>query len=69
MWVLGYVKYHSLCNINTDAKITFSGCFDEFNRLQEETLSAIAMLIQPLQAALKDKCDVVSLLNKNVSLV
>ncbi|XP_052891130.1 cytoplasmic dynein 2 heavy chain 1 [Anopheles moucheti] len=31
------------------------GCFDEFNRLQEATLSSISMLIQPLQRALKDK--------------
>ena len=42
-------------------------CFDEFNRLQEETLSAIAMLIQPLQIALKEKEDVVHMLDKNVS--
>jgi dynein heavy chain 2, cytosolic len=42
------------------------GCFDEFNRLQEETLSAIAMLIQPLQVALKEKSEVVSLMDKNV---
>lgn len=41
-------------------------CFDEFNRLQEETLSAIAMLIQPLQIALKEKQEVVNLLDKNV---
>lgn len=41
-------------------------CFDEFNRLQEETLSAIAMLIQPLQIALKEKLEVVNLLDKNV---
>lgn len=42
-------------------------CFDEFNRLQEETLSAIAMLIQPLQVALKEKQEFVNLLDKNVS--
>lgn len=30
------------------------GCFDEFNRLEETTLSAISMLIQPLQMALKE---------------
>jgi dynein heavy chain 2 len=41
-------------------------CFDEFNRLQEETLSAIAMLIQPLQIALKEKQEVVHMLDKNV---
>lgn len=43
-------------------------CFDEFNRLQEETLSAIAMLIQPLQVALKEKQEVVHLLDKQISL-
>lgn len=42
-------------------------CFDEFNRLQEETLSAIAMLIQPLQIALKEKEEVVHMLDKNAS--
>lgn len=42
-------------------------CFDEFNRLQEDTLSAIAMLIQPLQIALKDKKSDVQLLDKKVS--
>ena len=42
------------------------GCFDEFNRLQEETLSAIAMLIQPLQIALKEKSEFVNLMDKNV---
>lgn len=44
------------------------GCFDEFNRLQEETLSAIAMLIQPLQIALKEKSEIVHLMDKNVRL-
>lgn len=42
-------------------------CFDEFNRLQEDTLSAIAMLIQPLQNALKEKKSEVQLLDKKVS--
>lgn len=42
-------------------------CFDEFNRLQEDTLSAIAMLIQPLQNALKEKKSDVQLLDKKVS--
>ncbi|XP_055534643.1 cytoplasmic dynein 2 heavy chain 1 [Wyeomyia smithii] len=44
------------------------GCFDEFNRLQEATLSAISMLIQPLQVALKDKQNEVLLNNENVPL-
>lgn len=43
------------------------GCFDEFNRLQEATLSAISMLIQPIQCALKDKADTVQIAEKNVS--
>ncbi|CAK9809936.1 Cytoplasmic dynein 2 heavy chain 1 [Anthophora quadrimaculata] len=30
------------------------GCFDEFNRLEEETLSAVAMLVRPLQEAVRD---------------
>ncbi|XP_058827016.1 cytoplasmic dynein 2 heavy chain 1-like [Topomyia yanbarensis] len=44
------------------------GCFDEFNRLQEATLSAISMLIQPLQVALKDKQKEVQLNNETVPL-
>lgn len=42
------------------------GCFDEFNRLQEATLSVISMLIQPLQAALKEKQDRVTILDDSV---
>lgn len=30
------------------------GCFDEFNRLKEETLSAVSMLVGPLQEAVRD---------------
>uniref|UniRef100_A0A1I8MV06 Dynein heavy chain, cytoplasmic n=1 Tax=Musca domestica TaxID=7370 RepID=A0A1I8MV06_MUSDO len=44
------------------------GCFDEFNRLQEATLSAISMLIQPIQCSLKDKLDVVQIAGKNIKL-
>lgn len=44
------------------------GCFDEFNRLQEATLSAISMLIQPIQCALKDKSDIVQIAGKDVSM-
>lgn len=54
------------CSENMDAaamELIFSGlarcgawgCFDEFNRLQEATLSAISMMIQPLQVAIKAK--------------
>lgn len=44
------------------------GCFDEFNRLQEATLSAISMLIQPIQTALKEKSKEVEILEKTVRL-
>ncbi|EFN76217.1 Cytoplasmic dynein 2 heavy chain 1 [Harpegnathos saltator] len=30
------------------------GCFDEFNRLEEDTLSAVAMLVRPLQEAIQN---------------
>ncbi|XP_011502016.1 PREDICTED: cytoplasmic dynein 2 heavy chain 1 [Ceratosolen solmsi marchali] len=30
------------------------GCFDEFNRLEESTMSAVSMLIRPLQEAIRD---------------
>ncbi|KAH8263165.1 hypothetical protein KR044_005503 [Drosophila immigrans] len=44
------------------------GCFDEFNRLQEATLSSISMLIQPIQTALKDKTDTVQIGERKVQL-
>ncbi|XP_067623203.1 cytoplasmic dynein 2 heavy chain 1-like [Eurosta solidaginis] len=44
------------------------GCFDEFNRLHEATLSAISMLIQPIQMALKDKSDVVQIGERSTKL-
>lgn len=43
------------------------GCFDEFNRLQNTTLSAISMLIHPLQAALKEKQNTVTILDEQVN--
>lgn len=42
------------------------GCFDEFNRLDEATLSAISMYIQPIQMALKNKSEKVILLEQEV---
>ncbi|XP_032668403.1 cytoplasmic dynein 2 heavy chain 1 [Odontomachus brunneus] len=30
------------------------GCFDEFNRLEEDTLSAVSMLVRPLQEAIQN---------------
>ena len=42
------------------------GCFDEFNRLLEEQLSAISIQIQIIQFALKNKKDTIDLLNLKV---
>jgi dynein heavy chain 2 len=43
------------------------GCFDEFNRLEEATLSAVSMQIQPIQTALKFGHGTVKLLDEEVS--
>uniref|UniRef100_A0A1B0DN78 Dynein heavy chain, cytoplasmic n=1 Tax=Phlebotomus papatasi TaxID=29031 RepID=A0A1B0DN78_PHLPP len=67
------------CNENVDsaaiglilsglARCGAFGCFDEFNRLQEATLSAISMQIQPLQQALKEKRDTVTILDEPIPL-
>ena len=44
------------------------GCFDEFNRLEEMTLSAVSMQIQPIQTALKQNLNTVILLDKETPL-
>ncbi|XP_069679211.1 cytoplasmic dynein 2 heavy chain 1 isoform X2 [Periplaneta americana] len=44
------------------------GCFDEFNRLEEATLSAISMQIQPIQTALKHGHGTVKLMDEEVPL-
>lgn len=44
------------------------GCFDEFNRLEEETLSALTMLIRPLQEALRSGSNQVQLADKMVNI-
>ena len=44
------------------------GCFDEFNRLAEQTLSVVSMQIQPIQTALKAKARSVVLLGREVDL-
>ena len=43
------------------------GCFDEFNRLLEEQLSAISIQIQIIQFALKNKINEIDLLNQKVN--
>jgi dynein heavy chain 2, cytosolic len=64
--MLGRLVFVFNCNENVDsdamtlilsglARCGAWGCFDEFNRLQDTTLSAISMMIQPLMSALKDK--------------
>lgn len=42
------------------------GCFDEFNRLDENTLSTVSTLIQAIQLSLKNKSHVVTLLGTQV---
>lgn len=44
------------------------GCFDEFNRLDEEVLSAVSQQIQVIQAALKDRAPNLELLGKVIEL-
>ncbi|XP_076748967.1 dynein cytoplasmic heavy chain beethoven [Xylocopa sonorina] len=44
------------------------GCFDEFNRLEEETLSAVAMLVRPLQEAVRDGSSQVILGDQKINL-
>lgn len=42
------------------------GCFDEFNRLQEATLSVLSMIIQPIQSAIQQKSDSVIIFDEKV---
>lgn len=43
------------------------GCFDEFNRLDEATLSAVSMLIHPIQVSLRTNKNSVVLLDNEVA--
>ena len=44
------------------------GCFDEFNRLDELTMSAISTQIMAIQAALKDSSKQLELLDRKVDI-
>ncbi|RZC33069.1 cytoplasmic dynein 2 heavy chain 1 [Asbolus verrucosus] len=43
------------------------GCFDEFNRLDEATLSAVSMQIQPIQTALRTHQEKLALLDQEIT--
>ena len=42
------------------------GCFDEFNRLDEEVLSAVSQQIQVIQGAIKSRAPQLSLLGRDI---
>ena len=44
------------------------GCFDEFNRLKEDQLSAVSQQIQVIQAAIKAKASTVVLLGRTIDI-
>ena len=58
-WVLVYIAFEGI-DVKSMGRIFIGlikcgawGCFDEFNRLEEQTLSAVSMQIQPIQSALR----------------
>ena len=42
------------------------GCFDEFNRLEEDVLSAVSQQIQTIQGALKEKSEIIQFMQRDV---
>lgn len=43
------------------------GVFDEFNRLQESVLSVLSMIIQPIQTAIQQKSNNVTIFDEKVN--
>ena len=43
------------------------GCFDEFNRLEEEVLSAVSSQIQTIQAALKSRPQMMTFMGRDIN--
>ncbi|CAH0388994.1 unnamed protein product [Bemisia tabaci] len=63
------IDVHSLTRIFVGiVKCGAWGCFDEFNRLEETTLSAISMQIHSIQEALRNSKNKVSLMDQEVDL-
>jgi len=61
------IDFHSMGRIFIGlVKCGAWGCFDEFNRLKEDQLSAISQQIQVIQDAIKTKSPVLSLLGREV---
>ena len=62
------IDFQSMGRIFTGLTISGAwGCFDEFNRLKEDQLSAVSQQIQVIQDAIKDKIPRATLLGKEIS--
>eukprot|EP01049_Picozoa_sp_SAG25_P002666 SAG25_NODE_143_length_14049_cov_6.050817_1_plen_2680_part_10 len=62
------IDYKSMGRIFTGlVKCGAWGCFDEFNRLDEEVLSAVSQQIQVIQSALKEKSQTLELLGMTMN--
>eukprot|EP00736_Rhodelphis_marinus_P001173 Rmarinus@m.17616 len=61
------IDYQSMGRIFTGiVKCGAWGCFDEFNRLEEDVLSAVSQQIQVIQAALKERTPSLQLLSRGI---
>lgn len=61
------IDVQSMCRIFTGLVMGGAwGCFDEFNRLDEEVLSALSQQIQVIQTAILSRASSVELLGRNV---